>query len=542
MGTQLKLIKVFLVSICFLILPHLFLNAAISEAIADTFTVTNTNDSGAGSLRQAILDANARAGKDKIVFDIPGGAGPYAIQPTSTLPTITDPAVIDGLTQFGASCSSWPPRLKIVLDGSVAGASEGLAIATSGSGSTIRGLVIHSFDGPGIFLTDESDGNRIECNFIGTDVTGTIDLGNLFSGITMSIASSSNTIGGSTLAARNLISGNDDSGISISGSGSTDNRVQGNFIGTDVTGRDALGNSLDGIHIALGAENNTIGGKDIHKGNLIAHNGRNGILVQSGTGNAILSNSIFSNGALGIDLGFDGVTPNDPNDDDTGPNNLQNFPVLTQINSSHGRKGIRATLNSAPNSNFTLQFFRSNSCDPSGFGEGQRFFFSETVTTDNNGNASLRFRNPPVDMQFLTATATDENNNTSEFSQCIKIGGPNSLASATNLDIDQNKSGTLTEGLSVPENFALLQNYPNPFNPDTEIRFQLPEDSHVVVRIINTLGQEIRILADREYAAGYHTIRWDSKDNKGNAVSSGIYLYQLQAGSFSQIRKMTLLR
>ena len=94
----------------------------------------------------------------------------------------------------------------------------------------------------------------------------------------------------------------------------------------------------------------------------------------------------------------------------------------------------------------------------------------------------------------------------------------------------------------MPEKFSLEQNYPNPFNPETEIRFQLPEASQVTVKIFNTLGQEIRTLTDIHYEAGFHSVRWDGKDNNGNAVSSGIYLYQLQAGSFSQIRKMTLLR
>ena len=95
---------------------------------------------------------------------------------------------------------------------------------------------------------------------------------------------------------------------------------------------------------------------------------------------------------------------------------------------------------------------------------------------------------------------------------------------------------------SIPEDYALSQNYPNPFNPETEIRFQLPQASHVVLKIFNTLGQEIRTLTHREYEVGFHRVRWDAKDSKGNLVSSGIYLYQLQAGSFSQIRKMTLLR
>ncbi|MGH7455157.1 MAG: FlgD immunoglobulin-like domain containing protein, partial [bacterium] len=102
---------------------------------------------------------------------------------------------------------------------------------------------------------------------------------------------------------------------------------------------------------------------------------------------------------------------------------------------------------------------------------------------------------------------------------------------------------------AAPSTYALFQNYPNPFNPSTEIRFQLPEASHVTVRIFNALGQEIRRLEDRQYEAGVHSVRWDGKDNAGNAVSSGVYLYQLQAvdilkgaGKFSQVKKMNLLR
>ena len=93
-----------------------------------------------------------------------------------------------------------------------------------------------------------------------------------------------------------------------------------------------------------------------------------------------------------------------------------------------------------------------------------------------------------------------------------------------------------------PNTFGLGHNYPNPFNPETKIRFQLPEASYVVVRIFNTLGQEIRMLADQQYEAGHHSVGWDGKDNSGNAVSSGIYFYQLQAGTFTQVKKMSLLR
>jgi len=107
-----------------------------------------------------------------------------------------------------------------------------------------------------------------------------------------------------------------------------------------------------------------------------------------------------------------------------------------------------------------------------------------------------------------------------------------------------NKAGITEQSptIALPQRFALEQNYPNPFNPETEIRFQLPEATHVVVKIFNTLGEEIRTLADGLYEAGYHNLRWDGKDKNGNPLSSGVYLYQLRAKTFSQIKKMILLQ
>jgi hypothetical protein len=97
------------------------------------------------------------------------------------------------------------------------------------------------------------------------------------------------------------------------------------------------------------------------------------------------------------------------------------------------------------------------------------------------------------------------------------------------------------EELKVEE-YALYQNYPNPFNPETEIRFQLLEDAFVVLKIYNSLGQEICILAERNYEAGFHNILWDGKDMNGNYVTSGVYIYKIQAGKFHDVKKMILLR
>ncbi|MFQ6113614.1 MAG: FlgD immunoglobulin-like domain containing protein [bacterium] len=95
---------------------------------------------------------------------------------------------------------------------------------------------------------------------------------------------------------------------------------------------------------------------------------------------------------------------------------------------------------------------------------------------------------------------------------------------------------------AVPKDFALGQNFPNPFNPETEIRFYLPKESHVVLKIFNTLGEEIRTLVKAKYAPGSYSVRWDATDKKENVVSSGVYFYQIQAGTFSQVKKMILLR
>lgn len=96
--------------------------------------------------------------------------------------------------------------------------------------------------------------------------------------------------------------------------------------------------------------------------------------------------------------------------------------------------------------------------------------------------------------------------------------------------------------IPIPTTFSLEQNYPNPFNPETEIRFQLPQASHVVIRIFNIIGEEIRTLIDKEHEVGYFRVHWDGKDRNGNAVAIGVYFYQLRAGSFSQVRKMSLIR
>src|SRR5437016_6318317 len=167
----------------------------INNSRAATFTVTNTNDSGLGSLRQAIIDSNSTAGqKDTIAFNIPG-TGVRTIAPLSSLPLITDPVVIDGTTQPGFAGTPI-----IDLNGASAGGTFGL-ILSSGS-STVRGLVINRFNGSAITLRGID--NAVEGNFIGTDATGKVALSNGGAGVLINGPSSGNRIGGTTIGARNI--------------------------------------------------------------------------------------------------------------------------------------------------------------------------------------------------------------------------------------------------------------------------------------------------------------------------------------------------
>jgi trimeric autotransporter adhesin len=281
--------------------------------------------------------------------------------------------------------------------------------ATAGERNVVSGN-----DSQGVIVLGAgAKGNKVTGNYVGTDASGTKDLGNSQDGVF--ISAPNNIVGGATVGERNVISANDAYGVGIYGS-TGGNKVMGNYVGADASGAQDLGNSLDGVRID-NASNNTVGGTTAGARNVISGNGGDGVLVSGAntTGNRVLSNSVSSNDGLGIDLlgGTEdaaGVTANDPKDPDTGPNGLQNFPVVTSV----GKIAIKGTLSSRPGTTYTVQLFSN----PAGTDEGKTLVGQASVTTDGSGNASFSVK-PSSEVakgQNVTATATDPEGNTSEFS------------------------------------------------------------------------------------------------------------------------------
>lgn len=325
----------------------------------------------------------------------------------------------------------------IVLDGAVnniiGGTSAAARNVISGNGN----------NGINMFTAGTS-GNLIQGNYIGTDVSGTVDLGNFLNGIRM-FGVNANTVGGTVAGAGNLLAGNNQHGIFIAQATAVGNVLQGNTIGTQANGTTALANALDGVRIDVNAPSNTlIGGSAAGAGNIIAFNNGRGINVLSGTGHRISGNAIFSNGNLGIDLGNNGLTPNDAGDADPGPNNLQNFPVLSVATAGTSTTGVAGSLNSTPDTTFSIEFFSNIACDPTGFGEGELLRGTASVTTDGSGAATFSAVLPSLvpGGQFLTATATDPNGNTSEFAQCISVDAPPALLIVDNSVVEGNAGPT----------------------------------------------------------------------------------------------------
>ncbi len=281
----------------------------------------------------------------------------FRMQLGSALPPISDPVVIDGYTQPGAQANTvvapgTPDAvLMIELDGSMAGAAADGLHLTTGS-STVRGLIINQFNGDGIELNGASStGNTIEGNYIGTDASGTVDFGNTQHGVTLVSGASTNVLGGTTAGSRNIISGNDDVGVNIRDTNTANNRVEGNFIGSDMTGLAPLGNTIEGVVVGGSARDNTIGGTVIDARNLISANLGDGISIWGSgtTSNAFLSNYIGTDITGAVVAGMGNIDEGIDVQLDASGNTIGNF-VASRFNriagnGSHGIEIVSGTAN-----------------------------------------------------------------------------------------------------------------------------------------------------------------------------------------------------
>jgi parallel beta-helix repeat protein len=349
----------------------------------------------------------------------------------------------------------------------VGGSAPGAGNVISGNGASFQCCDDPTSTGAGVGLSGV-DGIVVQGNLIGTDAGGTYAIPNTEVGVTFFQNVSHALIGGPTADARNVISGNLGPGI-ILGSGSSSNRIVGNYVGTNAAATAPIPNQGPGIAlfsqddtdnqiggaatgsanvlsgnaasgIFVGGDNTTVQGNYIGSNaagvplpnafngvvvaadgsqitsNTISSNGANGIDVAGGVDNAISRNSIFSNGRLGIDVGDDGVTPNDPGDADVGPNNFQNFPVFNSALVSSGHVVVRGTIDTPSPQTVVLEFFANPvpipGGDPSGYGEGETFLGTATPEADGNFTAVLPSVAPGT---VISATATDAAGNTSEF-------------------------------------------------------------------------------------------------------------------------------
>jgi hypothetical protein len=544
------------------------------EHLLATYVVTTTADSGAGSLRQAITDANNNAGADTISFNIGSGAATITLT-TTVLPTITDQVTIDGWTQGG-----WSSTPLIVIDGNDR-TGNGLTLSSTADGSIIRGLIIRNIAGDGIeiqagsinnlivgnyignlstggasaganlentqsgiqifganntvggtlaternvisgnsaqgiFIDGASaSGNLVSGNYIGLDASGTIILANGTDGVFIGNSASNNTIGGPSAAYRNVISGNSDDGVQIGVTGSANNNtVRYNYVGTDYTGTVALGNSADGVDVdngglnstisdnlisgnlsdgidlgdagsstgtiirgnmigvqsdgvsALGntghgilignggtANNTIIGGTAASMANTIAYNGGDGIAIVGTTTNvSILRNSIYNNTGTGIDLGNNGITLNDIGDSDTGANTLLNTPMLGSAVTSGTGTNFTGTLALGANTTYRIEFFSNpyGTADSGGYGEARTYLGSVSVTTNSAGRASFDTTISNLTLSAgatVTATATVDLGGGS-FGSTSELAG-NILADNPNLFVTGSYTGNGSDNRSI---------------------------------------------------------------------------------------------
>ena len=308
---------------------------------------------------------------------------------------------------------------------------DGSNLTVGGPNPADRNLISGSGSG-GIVMTPSftgANGHLIQGNYIRTDVTGTAPLGAPFSPGLLGVYQAT--------VVDNLISGNPGGGIII-----VDGVVfQRNLVGTQRDGTSPLPNGNYGVDVQGTVNNSAVGGTNPGAGNVIAFNNGPGVHVAAAAKNNLISrNAIYGNQLLGISLNpLDPSTPlpNDFGDATTAFGNFgQNRPIITAVALAAGNATVSGTLNSLASTTFTLEFFANAACGTQGYGQGQTYIGSASVTTDAAGNASfgpLTFV-IPAGQSVITATATRPTNNTSEFSQCLATLPPTTTAATSSLN------------------------------------------------------------------------------------------------------------
>jgi CSLREA domain-containing protein len=333
------------------------------------------------------------------------------------------------------------------LDGIIVGATSTVGGSGPGEGNTVSGNLRN---GIGFAI---GPGTTISGNTVGLNAGRTVARGNSQHGVFLSNTFGSDVTVGAA-GGMNVISANGGDGINGLVANSS---IMNNRIGTDGTGTIDLGNAGAGIRGGAGQVTaNLISGNGMQgvvlegssqalTNNIIRRNALEGVKVTSAsTVSTITANSIFSNGGIGIDLTPDGVTPNDATDPDLGANGLQNYPVITSALAVGGTSRIEGSLNSTPNTLFALHFYASSVADPSGFGEGEQFIGTTNVTTDASGNATFTWIGPSVTVgNLITSTATGPSG-TSEFSAVNDVAPPPTIEFSATVYATTEGAGTIT--------------------------------------------------------------------------------------------------
>ena len=404
------------------------LNPVTIDGYTQTGAAVNTLAHGTNAKLKIVINGSL----DPVGF---GTSGIYISANGVTIRGVVVNAFTYGITTAGAISN-----LKVV------GCFVGTDAAGNAAVGNVNGLSVTQASSVTIGGTDPADRNLISANsnyglignamvdvtvqgnLVGTNAAGTAAIPNTV-GAYLSFSGGAQLIGGTSAGAANVFSGNMAYGLGISFYVTVpmNATVQGNLVGVDANGTLPLGNGQSGIKVAGGGA--LIGGTGAGEANVIAFNGSDGILFDNNNlinGVTIRGNSIHDNGQvpsvfmghLGISLGSAGPILNDTGDADTGPNGLQNYPLVNTVTAS----SVSGTLNSEANKTYTLDFYESPACGVSGYGEGKTYLGSKDVTTDGTGNIAWVFSTAVPAGHKVAATATNKaDGSTSEFSRCSNL-------------------------------------------------------------------------------------------------------------------------